>query len=94
MQAKEGQQSLANNGVQVSMALNLYISLSTMGFGFIYLQFWLLRQEKHISWGQGCNGQLNPVHILTCYFYKINFNIILQSMPKYPMCSPPFKFSN
>jgi hypothetical protein len=38
--------------------------------------------------------QMNPAHILTSYFFKINFNIILPSTPTSATCSLYFRFSN
>jgi hypothetical protein len=37
-------------------------------------------------------SQMNPVHNVTIYFVKINFNNILQPIPKPPTWSLPLKF--
>jgi hypothetical protein len=37
-------------------------------------------------------SKMNPVHTLTSYFFKINFNIILSFMLRSPKWSLPFKF--
>jgi len=38
--------------------------------------------------------QMNPVHTLIYYFFKIHLNIILQTMAGPPEWSLPFRFSN
>jgi hypothetical protein len=38
--------------------------------------------------------QVNPVHSITLYFFKIYFNIILPYMPVNPERSLPFRFSD
>jgi hypothetical protein len=37
---------------------------------------------------------INPIHTLQTYFRKIHFNIILQSTPRSPEWSLPFRLSN
>jgi len=38
-------------------------------------------------------SRMNPVHILTPFFFKINFNIIPTSKPRSPKLSLSFMFS-
>jgi hypothetical protein len=57
-----------------------------------------IQEALHVSWDprvQQCVhkimpldstlNQMNPVHILKPYFFKIHFSIILQSKPKSPI---------
>jgi len=37
-------------------------------------------------------SQMNPIHIYTSYYFKINFNIILSSTYQYPNWYLSFKF--
>jgi hypothetical protein len=47
----------------------------------ILLLLWNLKVHYHSQQYGLYPGQMNPVRILTPYFFKIHFNIILPSMP-------------
>jgi hypothetical protein len=54
---------------------------------------WIPHQGIHIPWVQGCDGLLNPVHILTPYLYNIRYNINFPFASRSPKWSLPFGFN-
>jgi hypothetical protein len=52
-----------------------------------------LIKNSTVLWNRNVlHSQLNAVHNLTPYFFKISFNNILLSTFAYAMCSPHFMF--